>query len=118
MQRMNANTSRNGATTQRAAALYEESQANLHRRADRLFAALMVLQWLAGIIAAVWISAKTWVGASSQTHWHVWAAICLGGAISGFPIFLIWKQPGRVLTRHVIAVEQTLTSALLIHLTC
>ena len=47
---MNANTCRNGAASDRAAALYEESQANLHRRADRLFAALMVLQWLGGII--------------------------------------------------------------------
>src|SRR6266446_630504 len=117
MQRMNANTSCNAAASHRAAALFEESQDNLHRRADRLFANLMVLQWLAGIIAAVWISPRTWVGASSQTHWHVWAAIFLGGAISGFPIFLIWKQPGRVLTRHVVAIAQTLTSALLIHLT-
>jgi PAS domain S-box-containing protein len=114
---MNANTSWKGAASDRAAALFEESQDNLHRRADRLFANLMVLQWLAGIIAAMWISPKTWVGATSQTHWHVWAAIFLGGAISGFPIFMIWKQPGRVLTRHVVAVAQTLTSALLIHLT-
>src|SRR5713101_2858944 len=117
MQRMNANTSWNGAASDRAAALFEESQDNLHRRADRLFANLMVLQWLAGIIAAAWISPKTWLGATSQTHWHVWAAVFLGGAISFFPVFMIWKQPGRVLTRHVVAIAQTLTSALLIHLT-
>src|SRR5205807_1588986 len=62
-------------------------------------------------------SPKTWAGASSQTHWHVWAAIFLGGAIASFPVFLVWKQPGRALTRHTIAVAQMLTSALLIHLT-
>jgi len=48
---------------------------------------------------------------------HVWAAIFLGGAISGFPIFLACKRPGHAFTRHTIAVAQMLTSALLIHLT-
>src|ERR1041385_2484534 len=105
------------AVTARTTKLFEESQHNIHRRADRLFAKLMAVQWLAGIAAALWISPKTWIGASGQTHWHVWAAIFLGGAISAFPILLAWKQPGRVLTRHVVAVAQMLTSALLIHLT-
>src|SRR5207302_4541295 len=65
----------------------------------------------------LWVSPKTWAGASIQTHWHVWAAIFLGGAIASFPVFLVWKKPGRALTRHTIAVAQMLTSALLIHLT-
>src|SRR6185436_10584584 len=85
------------AVAQRTTTLFQESQDNIHRRADHLFANLMVLQWLAGIAAALWISPKTWIGASSQLHWHVWAAIFLGGAISSFPVFLAWKQPGRTL---------------------
>src|SRR5262245_48153702 len=105
------------ATSERAAALFLESQYGIYQRTDRLFGYLMVLQWLAGIAAALWISPKTWIGSISQTHWHVWAAIFLGGAITGFPVFLAWKQPGRHLTRHVIAIAQMLTSALLIHLT-
>jgi len=106
-----------GAVEQRTAALFQGYQDNIHKRADHLFANLMVVQWLAGIAAALWISPKTWIGASSQVHWHVWAAIFVGGAISSFPVFLAWKQPGRSLTRHTIAVAQMLTSALLIHLT-
>jgi signal transduction histidine kinase len=47
----------------------------------------------------------------------VWTAIFLGAAVSCFPIFLAWKRPGHWLTRQTIAVAQTLTSALLIHLT-
>ncbi|OYW26220.1 MAG: hypothetical protein B7Z47_07850 [Chthoniobacter sp. 12-60-6] len=65
----------------------------------------------------MWISPLTWIGDSSQVHVHVWAAILLGGAISGFPAWLAWQFPGLVVTRHVIAVAQVLTSALLIHLT-
>jgi signal transduction histidine kinase len=97
--------------------LYQDSQAAIHKRSDRMFAVLMLVQWLAGIVAALWISPRTWQGAESQLHLHVWAAVGLGGAISFFPILLALRQPGRVLTRHVIAVGQTLTSALLIHLT-
>ena len=108
---------RSEATNRRIHQLFEESQEKLHKRTDRMFAALMALQWLAGIIAALWISPKAWVGQTSYVHLHVWAALLLGGAISGFPIFLALTQPGKILTRHVIAVGQMLTSALLIHLT-
>jgi C4-dicarboxylate-specific signal transduction histidine kinase len=48
---------------------------------------------------------------------HVWAAIFVGGAISAFPVFLAFTRPGRASTRHIIAIAQMLTSALLIHLT-
>ncbi|PYJ60919.1 MAG: ATPase [Verrucomicrobia bacterium] len=117
MQTVAAYAALNDVATKRAAMLFEQGQDCIYRRTDRFFARLMVFQWLAGIAAALWISPKTWAGASSQTHWHVWAAIFLGGAIASFPAFLVWKQPGRALTRHTIAVAQMLASALLIHLT-
>src|SRR5215210_6330774 len=80
--------------SERTTALYKDSQHQIHLRADRIFACLMVLQWLGGIAAALWISPRTWIGTTSQTHIHVWAAIFLGGAISGFPVFLACKWPG------------------------
>ncbi len=101
----------------RSVMLFEERQNDTYRRTDRLFAKLMVFQWLAGIAAAIWISPKTWAGSQSQVHWHVWAALFIGGALTSFPVFLAWKRPGHALTRHVIAIGQMLTSALLIHLT-
>jgi signal transduction histidine kinase len=105
------------ALQQRAAELFSAAENDLHRHTDQLFARLMIVQWLAGIAAALWISPLTWIGDSSQVHVHVWAAILLGGAISGFPAWLAWQYPGLTVTRHVIAVAQMLTSALLIHLT-
>ena len=105
------------AETTRAATLYQQAEDTVHRRTDRLFVPLMVVQWLAGIGAALWISPRTWIGTTSEIHWHVWAAIFLGGAIAGFPVYLAWKKPGQVLTRQVIAVAQMLFSSLLIHLT-
>ena len=104
-------------STTRAQALFHASQQTLFRRTDRWFAALMGCQWVAGVGAACWISPRTWAGTTSQTHPHVWAAIFLGGAISLLPIVLALTRPGRASTRHVIAIGQMLTSALLIHLT-
>jgi len=87
MQEIISDTPLENAVAQRTAALFQESQDSIHKRADHLFANLMVVQWLAGIAAALWISPKTWIGASSQTHLHVWAAIFLGGAITSFSRF-------------------------------
>lgn len=117
MQEMNQDSSPQKAESQRTAQLFAESEEQIHLRTDRLFVWLMLFQWVAGIAAALWISPRTWIGTESYTHIHVWAAIFLGGAISGFPIFLAWRCPGQPLTRHTIAVAQMLTSALLIHLT-
>lgn len=97
--------------------LFSRHRQIIFKHTDRLFAGLMAFQWVAGIIAAYWISPKTWSGLSSQTHPHIYAAIFLGGAISILPIALAIVQPGRAMTRYTIATAQMLMSALLIHLT-
>ncbi|HYH83993.1 MAG TPA: diguanylate cyclase, partial [Pyrinomonadaceae bacterium] len=97
--------------------LFTEHQRSIFKRTDRMFAALMVIQWVAGIAAALWISPKTWAGPYSQTHIHVWAAVLLGGVISLFPVTLALLRPGEPSTRYIIATAQMLMSSLLIHLT-
>ena len=101
----------------RAAAVFADHQQNIYRRTDRLFAGLMALQWFGAVAAACRLSPRTWAGATSQIHPHVWAALLLGGLISLFPIALALALPGRVLTRQVIAASQLLMSSLLIHVT-
>src|SRR5262245_58614396 len=101
----------------RAEELFREHERSIHRRADRVFAILMPLQWAAAIGTALWISPRTWAGTASQMHPHVTAALLLGGIITALPVALALTRPGAPLTRHVIAVGQMLMSALLIHLT-
>lgn len=110
-------TNPNALATPRVTQIFNEHQRLVHRRTDHMFAALMTLQWVAGIAAALWVSPKTWVGTESHTHPHVWAAILLGGAISSLPIVLAVTRPGCPTTRYVIGVGQMLMGALLIHLT-
>lgn len=100
----------------RAMELFHAHEQSIFRRTDSLFARLMVLQWLAGIAVAVFVSPHTWIGDQSEVHPHVWAAIFLGGLVTALPVYFALTRPGEVLTRHVIAVGQMLMSALLIHL--
>lgn len=101
----------------RAEQLLSDQQQRIYRQTDRMFAGLMILQWLGGIIAALVISPSTWIGQTSQVHLHIWAAVILGGAISFLPITLALSYPGRQTTRYTIAIGQMLMSSLLIHLT-
>ena len=74
----------------------------------------MGLQWIAGIVFALWVSPLAWYGETSRTSIHVWAAIVLGGGMCLFPALLGVFRPGRTSTRHTIAVGQMLMGALLI----
>ncbi|MBI2422598.1 MAG: response regulator [Candidatus Hydrogenedentes bacterium] len=100
----------------RASQLYAADQGGLYRRTDRLFAGLMVFQWLGAVIMAALVSPRTWTGEMSQVHIHLWTAASLGGLLTIFPVFLVTVNPGTALTRHVIAISQTLFGAMLIHL--
>jgi hypothetical protein len=83
---------------------------------DRLFAKLLVAEWLFCIGVALLYSPYGWAGKTKVVHLHVWIAIFLGAAIISLPIALALKKPGAVITRHVVAVGQVLIGALLIHL--
>jgi two-component system sensor histidine kinase/response regulator len=100
----------------RIAELAHQAETKICRQTDRMFAGLLVFQWVAGLAVARWISPLTWGGAQSSVHAHVWAAALLGGGIITLPLWLAFNRGGAVITRHVIAIAQMLSSALLIHL--
>jgi signal transduction histidine kinase len=100
----------------RADTLFAEHQDAIYRRVDRMFAVLMIVQWVAAIVLAVVVSPYTWAGKVHTTHVHVYAALLLGGTITSLPVLLAVFRPGWVVTRFAIACAQMLWSALLIHL--
>lgn len=100
----------------RASEMAAQQRQQIYVQTDHMLGWLMGAQWAFGILAALIISPRTWSGDMSNVHIHVLMALTLGTLISGMPIFLIWRFPGHVMTRHVVAVSQMLWSALLIHL--
>ncbi len=104
-------------TAERADVLFRQHREAIFQRTDRLFAGLLIFEWLCAIAAALWISPRAWAGSYSEPHFHVWAALYLGAAIVWLPVVLVLLRPGRALTRHVVGVAQMLLGALLIHLT-
>jgi hypothetical protein len=107
---------REGRIAARASELLQERRQRLLRYVDRMFLALMGGQWVFGILVALFFSPYGWEGKQRVIHFHVYTAVFLGGLLSLFPMVLIWRRPGWVVTRHVVAVSQMLWSALLIHL--
>jgi PAS domain S-box-containing protein len=84
---------------------------------DRVFALLMPVQWLIGIALALWLSPRTWDGAASSVHPHVWSAAVLGGLIAVGAMTLVLKFPGAAGTRYGVSVAQMLIGAVLIDVT-
>src|SRR5512142_1628549 len=89
---------------ERAARLFFQHQESVWRRADRLFAWLMVGQWLAAIAIAALVAHDGWLGKAREVHLQT--AVFLGGALSAVPIVLVWLRPGTALTRHGVAICQ------------
>jgi signal transduction histidine kinase len=110
------NLSADARVAERTEVLLNEQRKSIWVQTDRLFAWLLAFEWLGGIILALWRSPRTWDGAVSRTHPHVWAALILGTAIIAVPLALAIYRPGKASTRHAIAVGQMFYSALLIHL--
>jgi len=104
------------AVEQRAEEIFAARSTAIWRQTDRFFIVLFALQFVAGVLFALFVSPRTWSGAASQVHLHVWTAILLGGLIPAFPICLALCLPGHFITRCTVATAQVLVSALLIHL--
>ena len=104
-------------TAARAQELYDTQLHARRVKIDRMFAMLLGIQYVAGIIGAMVVSPYAWEGKDRVLHMHVWVAILAGAGIMILPLLMAIFRPAAPLTRHVIAASQMLSSALLIHLT-
>ncbi len=94
----------------------EREQKIVSQNADRSFRYLLMIEWVFGIVTALFISPKTWSGQMSEVHLHLWSSILLGGIIVSFPIILTYIRPGSKASMYAISSGQMLFGALLIHL--
>ena len=101
----------------RAVELRDEQLHARRAKVDKVFALLLLVQYVAGIAGAFAVSPYAWQGKDRVLHLHVWVAVIAGAGITLLPVLLAWLKPGAAITRHVIAASQMLSSALLIHLT-
>src|SRR5215204_3203461 len=94
----------------RAQVLFRRYQQRILRRTDRLFAGLLAFEWAAAVLLAAWNGHRMPVASSNPVR----LAFELGGWIVAIPVLFALAKPGRVFTRHIVAVGQMLMSALLI----
>ncbi|AMV28354.1 Methyl-accepting chemotaxis protein II [Gemmata sp. SH-PL17] len=105
------------APTAHAEELFRTAVASNRARADRLFAGLMVAQWVLVIVLAVVVSPRAWAGAESGTHPHIWVAVLLGAVCAAAPAYLAVNKPGDMANGFVVAVSQMVMGILIMHLT-
>ena len=101
---------------ERGKSLFAEQYWKLCKETDYLFAKFLVIQWLAAILLAVFISPRTWIGDTPYVHFHIWLATLFGGIVISLPLLLVYLNPGQLSTRIAIAISQMLYAALIIHL--
>ena len=101
----------------RAEDLFEAQLCRIHKQTSHIFAWLMGAQWVFAIVTSLVVSPRTWSGAHATAHPHVFAAIVLGAGLTLVPIAMVRLQPEAASSLYVVAIAQTLWSALLIHLT-
>lgn len=97
--------------------LAEATEASLALRTNRMFAGLLIFQWLVCLVLALAFSSQTWQGTIGQVHPHVWSALLWGIPVISLPVALVLLRPEAVVTRFVVAVSQMLVGSLLIYLT-
>ena len=101
----------------RAEVLRDDHYRQITERTDRIFAGLLIGQWLFGIVLALVVSPRSWAGLSSTVHPHVYSAVILGGILVIPPVALAALKPGESITRYAVGASQMFFGALLIHLT-
>lgn len=103
------------AAKERAEKIFRTLRTNTFQATDRMFAWLIVFEWLAAMAAASLISPQIW---PTERPWSLLCgAATLAGLLYLLPLYLALRSPGRAYTRQIIALGQMLTPALFIHLT-
>ena len=100
----------------RAREVVSEHHGRIIVETSRLFAILLLLQWLVGIGLAFWSSSKSPNSESGILPVRVWMAFLSGSAFIGLPLYLTATRPSQTITRHAIAFSQALLSTLLVFL--
>jgi methyl-accepting chemotaxis protein len=98
----------------RSVELFDQAWAAIARANDRLFAWLLVLQWMMGIASALLVSPTAW--AHDSTWAPVRTAFIVGSLILIPPLILVGIRPGSLWTRHAFATAQMSIGAMLTHL--
>lgn len=103
-------------TTARAEELFTSQLTEQRVRLDRLFSKLMLVQWLAAIVVAVFYSPLGWADKQFAPGGYLTLALLGGAVLTLVPFAVGHYRPGTALSRHTIAICQILWSSMFIHL--
>jgi hypothetical protein len=97
----------------RSAALFAYSEARRFRIVDRMFMALMPVQWALAIVISLRIASGVGQVPGPRAHASLLLALLGGGLLSAGPLLSALRHPGARRTRNTFAAAQMLMSGLL-----
>ena len=96
---------------------YQDARTALLRSCNVFYGRLLIFEWLATVLVALFVSPRTWVGTQWHVHPHVWLALGLGFLVAGLPGYFATRNPSQIWVSHLVAVSQMLLMGLLVHST-
>lgn len=96
---------------------YNGYQQRIYHKIDRCHFWLLLSEFAVIVLCSYFIGPAKWNGSPEVWRSYVAKVFLLQLVVVGLPVYLILTLPGRYITRHVIAIAQMFTSALLIHVT-
>src|SRR4051812_27329821 len=100
----------------RSQVLFQLRQRGVQAKVDALFAWLLIVQWAVLMGCAVFAPAGAWLQGTFRSAGNVRVAVLIAGLIYTLPILFGFVHRGETTTRHLIAIAQLVTSALLAHM--
>lgn len=96
---------------------YQDARLALLRSGNLFYGRLLIFEWLATVLVALFVAPRTWVGTEWHVHPHVWLALLLGFVVGALPGYFATRNSGQVWVSHLVAVSQMLLMGLLVHST-
>ena len=106
----------NAMKSSREEELFDAREAENMSAINKGMAWALLVQSVAGVVLAYYLSPLTWKGWESETHPHVWMSIAAAVLLGVGPAILAWKDARWKGTQYVVAASQLLFSALFIHI--
>lgn len=95
--------------------LFRQRQLETQSAINRMFAILLLIQFVATIALAMFLTPLTWSAWESNVNVHVWGSILLGSVLAIYPAYLGMFRSRHSWTPYIIAAAQLGFSSLIIH---
>lgn len=88
----------------------------IYQNINEIISYLLIVQWIAAMLVAYFVTPQTWVGATDHIQIHLFGTVILGFLISVPPVIYARSRKTHQSSRILLVISQMLFSSIFIHL--